>query len=138
MICNVVGGGSSKTLATPNYFTIGTNFHCKFANLIFAVDDPVLDQLLRKKIEGFTEQVVFTTPKVYPQYKDYHRCYEFDSKKWVKSHSLSSGLNAIVLAHALGFNNINLFGFDKIVDDHRENKLKFNMIKDSNKEYNFL
>jgi len=138
MICNIVGGGDSKVLAKPDYFTIGTNFHCEWANIIVAIDEPVLEQLLRKNIDGFTHQLIFTTPKVYSRFKDHPRCYEFDSKKWAKSHSLSSGLNAIVLAQVLGFKTINLCGFNKILKDHRENKLKFEMIKDKNREYIFI
>jgi len=138
MICNIVGGGESKVLAKPDYFTIGTNFHCSWSNIIVAIDEPILDKLLRKNTDGFTHQLIFTTPKVYPCYKDYPRCYEFDSKKWVKSHSLSSGLNAIVLAQVLGFNTITLYGFDKILNDHRENKIKFETIKDKTREYIFI
>ena len=137
MECNIAGGGPSKSLVKPERFTIGTNLHCDFANIIFAVDDPMLDQLLRKNVDGFTHQLVFTNPKVYPRYKDYHRCYEFDHKKWVKSHSLSSGMSAIVLAHALGFTKIHIYGFEKVLEDHRENKLKFDMIRDNNREYLF-
>jgi len=137
MIVNIVGGGASKVLATPDNFTIGTNLHCNFANIIFAVDDPMLDQLLRKNLDGFTNQLVFTNPKVFPRYKDHPRCYEFNSHKWVKSHSLSSGLSAIVLAQVLGFKTLNLFGFEHIKENHRENKVKFDMIKDRNKEYIF-
>src|SRR6056300_203707 len=138
MICNIVGGGESKVLTKPDAFTIGTNFHCEWANIIFAVDEPVLDKLLRKSIDGFTHQLVFTTPKTYPRFRDHPRCYEFDSKKWIKSHSLSSGLNAVVLAQVLGFNTITLYGFDKILNDHRENKIKFETIKDKNREYIFI
>jgi hypothetical protein len=138
MICNIVGGGDSKSLAQPDAFTIGTNFHCEWANIIFAVDEPVLDKLLRKNIDGFTHQLVFTTPKTYPRFRDHPRCHEFDSKKWVKSHSLSSGLNAIVLAHSLGFSTINLYGFSKIISNHRENKIKFEDIRDKHKEYVFI
>lgn len=137
MECNIVGGGPSKSLVKPDRFTISTNFHCSWANIIVAIDEPILDKLLRKNVDGFTHQLVFTSPKVYPRYKDYPRCYEFIANKWVKSHSLSSGLNAIVLAHALGFTKIHIYGFEKVLEDHRENKLKFNMIRDNNREYVF-
>jgi len=138
MECNIVGGGPSKSLVKPDRFTISTNFHCSWANIIFAVDEPIVESLLRKNVDGFTHQLIFTNPKVYPRYKDYYRCYEFDYKNWVKSHSLSSGLNAIVLSHTLGFNTINLYGFDKIISNHRENKIKFETIKDKHKEYIFI
>lgn len=139
MECNVIGGGDSKALAKPNYFTIGTNLHCSWANIIFAIDEPILEQLLRKNVYGFTDQLVFTTPKIYPRFKDNIRCYEFDSKKWKKTtNSLSSGTNAIVLAHILGFTTINLYGFDKVQSNHREHKTKFDEIKDIDREYNFI
>lgn len=138
MICNVVGGGESKTLASPERFTIGTNFHCYWANIIFAVDEPVVEQLLRKNIDGFSHQLIFTTPKVYPRFKDSIRCYEFDSKKWKNTNSLSSGLNAIVLAQILGFTTLNLYGFDKIQADYREHNTKFGQIKEKTREYNFI
>ena len=133
MICNIVGGGDSKSLAQPDAFTIGTNFHCEWANIIFAVDEPVVKDLLRLK-----NQLVFTNPKVYIRFRHDSKCFSFDSKQFYRTSSLSSGLSAICLANLLGFTKINLYGFDKIISNYREDKTKFEMIKDKNREYIFI
>ena len=64
MKCNIVGGGTTKNLVEPDKFTISTNFHCAWANLIFAVDEPMVRELLSK-----TDKLIFTTPKVAPKYR---------------------------------------------------------------------
>ena len=131
MIVNIVGGGDSKALVTPGNFTIGTNFHCEWANIIFAVDDYMVKDLLKENY------LVFTTPKTYVQFRHDSRYFLFNSKQFYNTHSLSSGLNAICLANLLGFSTINLFGFDKIQTKFKENYDKFLMIKETEKEYVF-
>ena len=125
MQCNVVGGGISKTFVEPDKFTIGTNFHCMWANLIFAVDEPMLRELLSK-----TNKLIFTTPKVAPKYRRTGRVFEFDSKRHYNTNSLSSGLNAVCLANQMGFDTLYSFGF--------ENRLEqLEQIQDIEKKYIF-
>ena len=126
MHCNIVGGGVSKRLAEPNKFTIGTNFHCVWANLIFAVDEPIIRELLSK-----TDKLIFTTPKVASKYRRTGRVFEFDSKRHYNTNSLSSGLNAICLANQMGFDTLYLFVF--------ENRLEhLGHIQDTEKKYVFI
>ena len=126
MHCNIVGGGVSKRLAEPNKFTIGTNFHCVWANLIFDVDEPIIRELLSK-----TDKLIFTTPKVASKYRRTGRVFEFDSKRHYNTNSLSSGLNAICLANQMGFDTLYLFGF--------ENRLEqLGQIQDTEKKYVFI
>ena len=126
MHCNIVGGGVSKRLAEPNKFTIGTNFHCVWANLIFAVDEPIIRELLSK-----TDKLIFTTPKVASKYRRTGRVFDFDSKRHYNTNSLSSGVNAICLANQMGFDTLYLFGF--------ENRLEqLGQIQDTEKKYVFI
>jgi len=112
--CLIVGAGSSKPLANkyPHLFSISANLHFPNANVIFAQDDPILDKILRTDVEGFNTQCVFTTPQKYQKYKDYKRCLPFNYRYFYNTSSLSSGLNAIVLAQFFGFKDIVLAGFD--------------------------
>lgn len=112
--CLIVGAGSSKPKAVEySYlFSISANLHYPNANIIFAQDDPILDQILRKGVDGFRTQPVFTTPQKYKKYSDHYRCIEFDYRKIYNCGSLSSGLNAVVLAQFLGFSHIVLAGFN--------------------------
>ena len=112
--CCIVGAGSTKHNALPNRhnFYISANLHYPNSNIVFAQDDPILDDLLKKKVDGFSTQPVFTTPQKYRDYRDFDRCYVFDYRKFYNRESLSSGLNAVVLAQFLGFTHIYLAGFN--------------------------
>ena len=134
--CCIVGAGSTKYNALPNRhnFYISANLHFPNANIIFAQDDPILDNILKKKVDGFSTQPVFTTPQKYRDYKDYDRCYVFDYRQFYNTGSLSSGLNAIVLAQFLGFTHINLAGFNFGEKDY---SVGFDTIR-GDVEYTFL
>ena len=138
--CLIVGAGSSKQKAFEykDTFTISANLHFPNANCIFAQDDPVLDTILRKTTEGFTTQPVFTTPQKWQKYKAHPRCILFDHRGFTNSASLSSGLNAIVLAQFFGFNNLLLAGFDFEEKPELNYKIKFNSIKSNKIKYVFL
>ena len=112
--CLIIGAGSSKNKADDysHLFSISANLHYSNANIIFAQDDPILDQILRKGVDGFRTQPVFTTPQKYKKYSDHYRCLEFDYRKIYNCGSLSSGLNAVVLAQFFGFRHIVLAGFN--------------------------
>ena len=112
--CCIVGAGSTKHKAShkKHNFYISANLHYPYANIVFAQDDPILDKILKKKLDGFSTQPVFTTPQKYRDYKDFTRCYVFDYRNFYNTGSLSSGLNAIVLAQFLGFTHIYLAGFN--------------------------
>ena len=131
-----MGAGSTKYNALPNRhnFYISANLHYPNANIIFAQDDPILDDILKKKVDGFSTQPVFTTPQKYRDYKDYDRCYVFDYRQFYNTGSLSSGLNAIVLAQFLGFSHINLAGFNF---DEKDYSVGFDTIR-GDVEYTFL
>ena len=134
--CCIIGAGSTKYNALPkrHNFYISANLHYPNANIIFAQDDPILDDILKKKVDGFSTQPVFTTPQKYRDYKDYDRCYVFDYRQFYNTSSLSSGLNAIVLAQFLGFTHINLAGFNF---DEKDYSVGFDTIR-GDVEYTFL
>ena len=135
MICNIVGGGETKHLAKPGTFTIGTNLHCLFANIIFAVDEPILITLLT---DSDVKQLVFTTPQSYTLFSYYKNCYEFDSKNWFNTSSLCSALNAVALGCVLGFNEFNLYGFEKVQQNDKQKLVKLGQILDKTKRYKFI
>ena len=138
--CLIVGAGSSKQKAFEykNIFTISANLHFPDANCIFAQDDPILDAILRKTTEGFTTQPVFTTPQKWQKYKDHHRCILFDHRRFFNCGSLSSGLNAVVLAQFFGFNKLLLAGFDFDEKPELSYNIKFDSIKSEKIKYVFL
>lgn len=138
--CLIVGAGSSKDKAHSfnDIYTISTNLHFPNANCIFAQDDPILDQILRKDIEGFTVQPVFTTPQKWKKYKDYSRCLPFDYRYFYNCSSLSSGLNAIVLAQFFNFKRVFLAGFDFDEKPKLNYATKFDTIKGTTVRYEFL
>ena len=135
MQCNIVGGGESKNLVTPGLFTIGTNFHCTWANIIFAVDEPVVKRLITN---SNMTQLIFTTPQTYKSFNNDKKCYEFDSKKWFNTSSLCSALNAIALGCVLGFKDFNLYGFDKVQQNDKEKLTKLGQVLDKTKRYEFI
>lgn len=136
--CCIIGAGSSKYNALPNRhnFYISANLHYPDANIIFAQDNPILDKILKKRIDGFCNQPVFTTPQKYRDYKDFNRCYMFDYRHFYNTGSLSSGLNAVVLAQFLGFTHIYLAGFD-FTEKKKDYSVDFETIKGDVK-YTFL
>jgi len=135
MIVNIVGGGDSKALVTPGNFTIGTNFHCEWANIIFAVDEPMIKKLIA---DNNLTQLIFMTSQKYKFFNEYKRCYEFDSRKWFNTSSLCSALNAVALACVLGFEEFNLYGFEKVQQNDKEKLIKLGQILDKTKRYNFI
>ena len=134
--CCIIGAGSTKYNALPNRhnFYISANLHYPNANIIFAQDDSILDDILKKRVDGFSIQPVFTTTQKYRDYSDFSRCYVFDYRKFYNTSSLSSGLNAIVLAQFLGFTLINLAGFNF---DEKDYSVGFDTIRGDVK-YTFL
>ena len=135
MIVNIVGGGDSKALVTPGNFTIGTNFHCEWANIIFAVDEPMIKKLIA---DNNLTQLIFMTSQKYKFFNEYKRCYEFDSRKWFNTSSLCSAINAVALACVLGFEEFNLYGFEKVQQNDKEKLIKLGQILDKTKRYNFI
>ena len=136
--CLIVGAGTTKANAhkcTP-MFTIGTNLHYANCNIIFAQDDPIINRLLSGTEWGFEHQPIFTTPQKYRIYKDYNRCLEFNYRQFYNCSSLSSGLNAIVLAQFFGFKHIFLAGFN-FAENDKNYSFTFDNIKGKYK-YTFL
>ena len=135
MKANIVGGGPSKALVTSANFTIGTNLHCKWANIIFAVDEPIIKKLVA---DSNLSQLIFMTPQTYKFFNEYKRCYEFDSRKWFNTSSLCSALNAVALGYVLGFEDFNLYGFEKVQQNDKEKLVKLGQILDKTKRYKFI
>jgi len=137
--CLIVGAGSSKAKAVeyPGIFSISANLHHPNANAIFAQDDPILDRILREEADGFRTQPVFTTPQKYKKYKDHFRCYEFNYRLFHNCSSLSSGLNAIVLAQFFNFERIILCGFNFDEKEANYNELFKIISHESEIEYTF-
>lgn len=133
--CNIIGGGGIDNIPINNSFVIGTNFYASYANIIVAVDEPTVDKLLRDNIDGFTHQLVFTTPRVYERFYNHHRCFSFDYSTYYNINSLSSGLTAIALANVLNFSNILLHGFDLLTNKH---KGKFRDLQHADKKYRII
>jgi hypothetical protein len=113
-------------------FIIGTNLHYLTANIIVAIDDSILDKLL-KDHKGHDHQLVFTTLQRYEQYDNYKRCVPFDYDKFYNVSSLSSGLLAIALANTLGFDCINLYGFTHLLDKNHHHYKKLQGLGVANK-----
>lgn len=131
--CCVVGGGTTKDNVFLKYFTIGTNFHCTKANIICAIDEPIVNKLLVDNSDSI--QFIFTTRSIQEKYNNYARCYKFDYNDYYNINSLSSGLLALALADKLGFSTIYMFGFDNLLIKSHHQTIKFNTIKNTNKNY---
>jgi hypothetical protein len=130
--CSIVGGGTLLTKPPKDFFIIGTNLHYLTANIIVAIDDNILDKLLKDN-QGHEHQLVFTTPYRYEQYNNFKRCIPFDYDRFYNTNSLSSGLLAIALANTLGFDNIQLYGFTHLLDKNHHHFKKLQNLGISNK-----
>lgn len=113
--CFILGAGPSKKLLgnyRPQMFSISPNMHYPNADLIFAMDDPIIEALL-KKPKGFDNQLIFTTEQQYKRFKDFSRIVKFSHlQHFDEKRSFSSGGNAIGLATLMRFDEIYLLGMD--------------------------
>jgi len=113
--CFILGAGPTKELLgeyRPPMFCISPNMHYPGADLIFAMDDPVIKELL-KKPQGFENQLIFTTPQKYKHYHEIARITKFAHlDHFDEKRSFSSGGNAIGLATLMRFDEIYLLGMD--------------------------
>mgnify|MGYP003121652493 FL=1 len=83
------------------------------ADIIFARDESVLENIIKEKTKGFEDQLVFTTPREYEKYSDTGRVMLVDEDNlWPRSQGLSTGILAIGVILRLGFRKIYLAGFD--------------------------
>jgi len=130
--CYIVGGGTFCYTIPTSSFIIGANFHYKNANILVAVDEPIVKKIIRDNLEGFNTQPVFTNIKVGQYFTDSHRCFVYDYQKVHNIGSISSGMLAVMLADFLGFVNVTLLGFSHIKDKH---KTTFLTIKNKNTRY---
>jgi hypothetical protein len=117
--CYIVGGGDFCYTPPNSSFIIGTNFHYKNANILVAVDEPIVKKLIQENINGFNNQPIFTSIKVGQYFSDSYRCFSYDYQKLHNIGSASSGMLAIMLADFLGFTDVNLLGFSHIKDKHK-------------------
>jgi hypothetical protein len=131
--CCVVGGGSYHYTIPASSFVIGTNFHYKNANILVAVDEPIVKKFIIGHIVGFDTQPIFTNRKVGQYFTDSHRCFSFNYQNTHNIGSVSSGLLGIMLADFLGFREVTLLGFSYLKDKH---KVTFLTIKNKNIRYN--
>lgn len=129
--CYIVGGGNKCDIPVDS-FIIGTNMHYRGSNILVAVDEPIVKQLLENDIAGLNYQPIILNAKVGQYYSDSVRCIQFDYQKYYNVGSLSSGLLAIAFANFLNFSTINLVGFDKLLKEHSS---KFSAIKQNNRNY---
>ena len=130
--CGIVGGGTLLNKPPKDLFIIGTNLHYLTANIIVAIDDSMLDKLLKDN-KGHEHQLVFTTMQRYEEFNNYKRCIPFDYHRFYNISSLSSGLLAIALANTLGFDNINLYGFTHLLDKKHHHYKKLQSLGIDNK-----
>ena len=103
----IFGGGPTKNLINEvptNIFTVSCNMYFPNADIIFARDESVLENIIKEKTKGFEDQLVFTTPREYEKYSDTGRVMLVDEDNlWPRSQGLSTGILAIGVILRLGF-----------------------------------
>lgn len=113
----IFGSGKSKfdypqDLKINWMFKISCNMAYPNADLIFAIDDPIIEKLLSKDIEGFRTQSIYTTVSNYERFDYDKRVLLIDDRRYFTGQGLGTGIIAIGTALKLGFDNIFLSGFE--------------------------
>ncbi|SVA15458.1 uncharacterized protein METZ01_LOCUS68312 [marine metagenome] len=96
----------------PNIYTISCNENYPNANLIFAIDDPIIDKLLANKFKGLEHQTIFTNYRLFERYNYSKRIMLIDEDRLFGGQGLSTGIIAIGAALKWDFNKIFLSGFE--------------------------
>ena len=111
----IFGRGPTRHLidtVPKGILTVSCNLYYPNANIIFARDECILEKILKEKIKGFENQLVFTTPREYENYFDSGRVMLIDEDKlWPRSQGLSTGILAIGTLLRCGFEKIYLCGY---------------------------
>tara|TARA_Y100000592_G_scaffold41655_1_gene66043 strand:+ start:14414 stop:14902 length:489 start_codon:yes stop_codon:yes gene_type:complete len=108
----IFGGGKERTLVKGvplSLFTVSCNLSYLNANVYFAQDDQIINQLIRKKVKA-----LFLTYKMYEKYSDNPNADFFlldEDKLWNRPQGFSTGLLAICTMNNWGFDRIYLSGF---------------------------
>ena len=108
----IFGAGPERELVQgvpSSLFSVSCNLAYTNANVYFAQDDQIINQLIRKKVKA-----LFTTFRMYEKYSDNPNAGFFlldEDKLWSRPQGLSTGLLAISTMNNWGFDKIYLSGF---------------------------
>ncbi len=108
----IFGGGPERDLVKGvplSLFTVSCNLSHTNANVYFAQDDQIINQLIRHKVKA-----LFLTFRMYEKYSDNPNAGFFlldEDKLWNRPQGLSTGLLAICTMNNWEFDNIYLSGF---------------------------
>ena len=129
------GRGPSRTdlKKVPSIYTISCNENYPNANLIFAIDSPIIDGLLANKFKGLEYQTIFTNYKIFERYNYSKRIMLFDEDRLFGGQGLSTGTIAIGACLKWGFSRIFLSGFDFSIGG--SNLEKINYVINSKSDY---
>ena len=121
------GRGPSRTdlKKVPNIYTISCNENYPNANLIFAIDSPIIDGLFANKFKGLEHQTIFTNYKIFERYNYSKRIMLFDEDRLFGGQGLSTGTIAIGACLKWGFSRIFLSGFDFSIGGGSLEKLNY-------------
>ena len=121
------GRGPSRTdlKKVPSIYTISCNENYPNANLIFAIDSPIIDGLLANKFKGLEHQTIFTNYKIFERYNYSKRVMLFDEDRLFGGQGLSTGTIAIGACLKWGFSRIFLSGFDFSIGGSNLEKLNY-------------
>ena len=117
----------------PNIYTVSCNNHYPNANLIFAIDDSIVDGLLANKFKGLEYQTIFTNYRLFERYNYSKRIMLIDDDRLFKGQGLSTGIIAIGTMLKFGFSKIFLSGFE--FDNGGGTLVKLNYIINSKNDY---
>ena len=109
----------------PSIYTISCNENYPNANLIFAIDSPIIDGLLANKFKGLEHQTIFTNYKIFERYNYSKRVMLFDEDRLFGGQGLSTGTIAIGACLKWGFSRIFLSGFDFSIGGSNLEKLNY-------------
>ena len=109
----------------PSIYTISCNENYPNANLIFAIDSPIIDGLLANKFKGLEHQTIFTNYKIFERYNYSKRVMLFDEDRLFGGQGLSTGTIAIGACLKWGFSRIFLSGFDFSIGGSSLEKLNY-------------
>ena len=108
----IFGAGPERELVKgvpSSLFSVSCNLAYMNANVYFAQDDQMINELIRKKVKA-----LFLTYRMYEKYSDNPNAGFFlldEDKLWNRPQGLSTGLLAICTMNNWGFNKIYLSGF---------------------------
>jgi len=131
--CLIIGAGPSKSLLEgyiPDIFTICPNLHYPTANILVAIDEPIVKDIIKNY-----QQPLFTTLYWKERYLLHPRVFSIEPKDYFGTGSYSSGLRAVALATLFNFSKIYLSGFDFYKKNTEKYIKEFRQIKQSNIKY---